>query len=81
MAVGRDAHVFLGFLTPVLTQLFFQKPPTTCFTCFSRDERRKYAGKKVLLNLGLCDKRVKRFQALSKVTNFRLSHICIGQID
>ena len=28
MAVG-DAHVFPGFLTPVLTQLFFPKPPTT----------------------------------------------------
>ena len=27
MAVG-DAHVFPGFLTPVLTQLFFPKPPT-----------------------------------------------------
>ena len=28
MAVG-DAHVFPGFLTPVLTQLFFPKPLTT----------------------------------------------------
>ena len=28
MAVG-DTHVFPGFLTPVLTQLFFPKPPTT----------------------------------------------------
>ena len=28
MAVG-DAYVFPGFLTPVLTQLFFPKPPTT----------------------------------------------------
>ena len=28
MAVG-DAYVFPGFLTPVLTQLFFSKPPTT----------------------------------------------------
>ena len=27
MAVG-DAHVFPGFLTPVLTQLFFPKPQT-----------------------------------------------------
>ena len=27
MAVG-DAHVFPGFPTPVLTQLFFPKPPT-----------------------------------------------------
>ena len=51
MAVG-DAHVFPGFLTPVLTQLFFPKPPTTFLTCFSRGERRKYAGKKVRLNHG-----------------------------
>ena len=28
MAVG-DSHVFPGFLTPVLTLLFFPKPPTT----------------------------------------------------
>ena len=28
MAVS-DAYVFPGFLTPVLTQLFFPKPPTT----------------------------------------------------
>ena len=33
MAVG-DAYVFPGFLTPVLTQLFFPKPPTTFLTCF-----------------------------------------------
>ena len=49
MAVG-DAHVFPGFLTPVLTQLFFAKPPTTFRTCFCRGERRKYAGKKLRLN-------------------------------
>ena len=36
MAVG-DAYVFLGFLTPVLTQLFFPKPLTTFLTCFSYD--------------------------------------------
>ena len=35
MAVG-DAYVFPGFLTPVLTQLFFPKPPTTLLTCFCR---------------------------------------------
>ena len=51
MAVG-DAHVFPGFLTPVLTQLFLPKPPTTLLTCFCRGERRKYAGKKVCLNRG-----------------------------
>ena len=27
------AYVFPGFLTPVLTQLFFPKPPTTFLTC------------------------------------------------
>ena len=51
MTVG-DAHVFPGFLTPVLTQLFFPKPPTTFLTCFCRGERRKYAGKKSRLNRG-----------------------------
>ena len=45
MAVG-DAYVFPGYLTPVLTQLFFPKPPTTFLTCFCRGERRKYARKK-----------------------------------
>ena len=43
MAVG-DAHVFPGFLAPVLTQLFFPKPLTTFLRCFCRGERRKYAG-------------------------------------
>ena len=51
MAVG-DAHVFPGFLIPVLTQLLFPKPPTTFLTCFCGDDRRKYAGKKVRLNRG-----------------------------
>ena len=51
MAVG-DAHVFPGFLTPVLTLLFFTKSPTTFLTCFCRGERRKYAGKKSRLNRG-----------------------------
>ena len=51
MAVG-DAHVFPGFLTPVLTQLFFPKPPTTFLTCFCRGKRRKYARKKSHLNRG-----------------------------
>ena len=51
MAVG-DAYVFPGFLTPVLTQLFFPKPPTTFLTCLCRDERQKYAGKKSRLNRG-----------------------------
>ena len=47
-----DAHVFPGFLTQVLTQLFFPKPPTTFLTCFCRGERQKYAGKKSCLNWG-----------------------------
>ena len=51
MAVG-DAYVFPGFLTPVLTQLFFPKPPTTFLTCLCRGERRKYARKKSRLNGG-----------------------------
>ena len=45
-------HVIPGFLIPVLTQLFFPKPPTTFLTCFCRGERRKYAGKKSRLNRG-----------------------------
>ena len=45
MAVG-DAYVFHSFLTPVLTQLFLPKPPTTFLTYFCCGERRKYAGKK-----------------------------------
>ena len=52
MAVG-DAYVFPGFLTPVLTQLFFPKPPTTFLKCFCRAERQKYAAKKNGLNWGL----------------------------
>ena len=51
MAVG-DAPVFPGFLTAVLTLLFFPKSPTTFLTCFCRGERRKYAGKKSRLNRG-----------------------------
>ena len=49
MAVG-DAYVFPGFFTPVLTRLFFPKPPTIFLTRFSKGERRKYAGKKVCPN-------------------------------
>ena len=45
-------NVFLGFLTPVLTQLFFPKPLTTFLTCFCRGERQKYARKKIHLNWG-----------------------------
>ena len=49
MVVG-DAYMFPGCLTPVLTQLFFPKPPTTFLTCFCRGERGKYTGKKSRLN-------------------------------
>ena len=49
MAVG-DTYVFPGFLTPVLAQLFFPKPPTTFLTYFCRGERRKYARKKSRFN-------------------------------
>ena len=45
-------HAFPGFLTPVLTQLFFPKPPITFLTCFCRVARRIYAGKKSRLNRG-----------------------------
>ena len=45
-------HVFPGLLTPVLTQLFFPKLPTTFLVYFFRGERWKYAGKKVRLNRG-----------------------------
>ena len=45
-------HIFSWLSTPVLTQLFFPKPPTTFLTCFCRGERRKYAGKKSCLNWG-----------------------------
>ena len=48
MAVG-DAHVFPGFLTPVLTPTFFPKSPTPFLTYF-RGEGGKYAGKTVCLN-------------------------------
>ena len=51
--VVSDAYVFPGFLTPVLTQLFFPKPQTTFLTCFCRGERQKYARKKSHLNRGL----------------------------
>ena len=44
--------VFPGFLKPVLTQLFFPKPPTTFLTCFCRGERQKYAREKNCLNQG-----------------------------
>ena len=45
-------YVFPGSLTPVLTQLFFPKPPTTFLTCI-RGQRRKIAGKKVLSHPGI----------------------------
>ena len=47
-----DLHMFPGFLTLVLTQLFFPKLPTTFLTCFCRGDRRKYAGKNIRFNRG-----------------------------
>ena len=41
-------HMLPGFLTPILTQLFFPKPLTSFLTCFCRGERRKHTQK----NLG-----------------------------
>ena len=49
MAVG-DAHVFPYFSHTRTSITFFPKPSTTFLTCFSRGERRKYAGKRVRLN-------------------------------
>ena len=46
MAVG-DAHVFSNTSTNTICS---PKPPATFLTCFSRSERRKYAGKKFRLN-------------------------------
>ena len=51
MAEG-GAHVFPGFLKPILTPLFFSKPPTTFLPYFCRGERQKYGGKKVRLKRG-----------------------------
>ena len=51
MVVG-DSYVLPGFLMPILTQLFFPKPPTTFLTRFCRGERGKYTGKKSHLNRG-----------------------------
>ena len=44
--------MFPGFLTPLLTQLFFPKPRTTFLTCFFRGERQKYTRKKSCLIRG-----------------------------
>ena len=46
---SRYPHMFPGFLTPVLTQLFFPKPRLP-LTCFCIGEMQKYTGKKVCLN-------------------------------
>ena len=64
MTVG-DVYVFPGFLTSVLTKLFFPKPPTTFLTCFCRGERRKYAGKKSRLNKHVTLKEPSSFRWLS----------------
>ena len=49
MAVG-DTHVVHGFLTLGLIEFSFQSHRLLFLTCFSRGERRKYAGKEVRLN-------------------------------
>ena len=51
--VVSDAHVFPGFLTPVLTQFFFPMLPSTFLACFCKGDRQKYARKKVRLDQGL----------------------------
>ena len=48
MAVG-DAHVFPGFLTPVLIQLFFQSH-RSLFSHASEVRGKTYGGKKVRFN-------------------------------
>ena len=35
-------HVFPGFLTPVLTQLFFPKTPTTFLICFAQVKEKSH---------------------------------------
>ena len=47
-----DAHVCVSWLshTSTNTNFFPANPPTSFLTCFSRGERRKYAGKKFRLN-------------------------------
>ena len=45
-----DAHVFPGFLIPVLTQIFFPKPPTTFSNASAEVRGEKYARKKSRLN-------------------------------
>ena len=43
-----ETHIYFpGFLTPVLTQPFLPKPPTTFPTCFCRGERRNAPERKV----------------------------------
>ena len=70
MAVG-DAHVFSGFLKPVLS---FPKPPNTFLTCFSRGKTRKYTRKKVRLNRvlnsqppgAICEQKIKDTENVDK---------------
>ena len=52
MTLFSDAYVFPGFLTAVLTQIFFPKPPTTFLTYFCKGDRRKFARQKSRLNRG-----------------------------
>ena len=49
MAVN-DAHVFPGFLTPVLTELYFQRHKLLFSHASAEVEKQKYIRKKVCLN-------------------------------
>ena len=54
MAVGDTRVPWLSHTSTNTT--FFPKPTTTFLTCFSRGEKRKYAGKKSRFNQGLISK-------------------------
>ena len=49
--VDVDTHVFPGFLTPVLTQLFYPKPPTT-FSHASAEVRGKNMPERKCISTG-----------------------------
>ena len=65
-------HMFPGYLTPVLTQLFFPKPPTTFLTCFCRGGRQKYARKK-RVNCSLHNMHLSCFENI-----IEKEHLCIS---
>ena len=69
MAVG-DAYVFPGFLTPVLTQLFFPKP-STVFSHASAEVRGENAPERKVASTG---DRTHNHQVMSP-THSPLSHL------